>query len=605
MHKPQHLITQCLTNLANSLAGPAARQDCVFGGHADDLPRRIVKRHSGATLKYISIAGALLLILIAFGAPVVATAFHGVVSEWLTAEYGIKAGRLPGLFEIILAGLALLAIMALQPARLFAIVAGKDSYPLLIIKSAIVWPIVATVAWLVAVYFVGGLASLDRSYPITQALCYGLGLFALGAVMHAVVWQRVAMPIMLVGSVLAISSATGALDALPAALSTEGGLAALVGRLTSPPTVNVTSFIIAGALAFLMLPFVHRALRGPKVFTLHLASLVIWVILAHILWMLILFVLGHAALPRWLPIVTAILCGGVIVSAGVSKLLLAGGGLYAQLINRNRIADKGVAAEVVPAAKPVEADRRAWVISYTGVSNEPRVLRQCEALISDGWDVVVCGNDGHSERPENWTFVRLPTTDPFDGQGQLVLALLGKIGRTLVVYGGAELFGWAGRLKHETTPLWLHTKEELLRVVREHPELKADLVICHDYHTSDVGYAVAQAHGAKFSIDVHEYAAGQYFNDPNWVNWQRPVTIATQQHYLPKADVITVVCQGIGELLAEENKLPSVPDHDPQHTVSGGAGVSPGRPAHRGALPRRPVRPQGNTYPDRIDAPLA
>ena len=57
--------------------------------------------------------------------------------------------------------------------------------------------------------------------------------------------------------------------------------------------------------------------------------------------------------------------------------------------------------------------RTAFIISYTGVSNEPRVLRQASSLSAAGWKVVIFGHQGNSENPSDCLFVRVPVTDPY------------------------------------------------------------------------------------------------------------------------------------------------------------------------------------------------
>src|SRR5262249_41363151 len=146
--------------------------------------------------------------------------------------------------------------------------------------------------------------------------------------------------------------------------------------------------------------------------------------------------------------------------------------------------------------------RTAWVISCTGVSNEPRVLRQCEALVANGWNVVVCGFEGHSQRPAEWTFVRFPAQDPYSGHGHMIAAALRRTSLLLLAYGGGHLLSRSLALAaHRTILSWRHIRAELVRIARGRPDLKADLVIAHDYYMADTGFAIAKVYGAKFSID--------------------------------------------------------------------------------------------------------
>ncbi len=284
----------------------------------------------------------------------------------------------------------------------------------------------------------------------------------------------------------------------------------------------------------------------------------------HLGWIAGLFLTGTVqAVPVWLAFTSAalmLICG---IALPVGALRLRGQGvLHGLLYDAGNGEDFGFQPELVEPTSSGRASngKRAWIISYTGVSNEPRVLRQCEALLSDGWQVVVCGFDGHSPRPPEWTFVRLPQSYPFSDALTQALVRSGRWARLSLRYSNSLPFTrLLAHIAHASTPLWLHIRLTLLRLAETRPELRADLVIAHDYHTSDIGYAVAKHYGAAFSIDVHEYAREQYSNDPEWVKWQRPTIIAIQDEYLSRSDVTTVVCRGIADLLAKESPLKAPP----------------------------------------------
>jgi glycosyltransferase involved in cell wall biosynthesis len=220
------------------------------------------------------------------------------------------------------------------------------------------------------------------------------------------------------------------------------------------------------------------------------------------------------------------------------------------------------AAPPTPSVIPgsVSGKRTAWIISYTGVSNEPRVRRQADALIKDGWRVVVCGVDGHSPRPEEWTYIRLPSSEVLSRSMRQLLWLLRGLGAAAAVYlKPATLARHGALLAHMCTTPWMTRRHYLLRVAEQRPELRPDLVIAHDYYTGDVGYALARLTRARFSVDCHEYAVEQSWHDSHWVKWDQPQVRLVEDYYLRRADLVTTVCDGIADLLNREHTLQRPP----------------------------------------------
>lgn len=466
--------------------------------------------------------------LIAYAAALLATPF---AQDWLGAVAAPPGARhFPRASfgrELALAvafQLSLFVIYAALPGRLARMIGGGARQA--IVNAALV-ATSAMVLWLAVLYAADGLTTVQRSFAAILAGCTG-------ALLVCPWFLRARGPAEALGLMLALTLVCGATPAGP------------------NYTLVITSYTLAILLGYglIFARFGTSASLSGRIVTLFVGAAA-----AHLLWIGGLFYAGVvAALPVWLAFasVILILAFGIALPVGLQHFGEEGA-LYGLLYSTNGQPDVKLLPELVqPVAPSGNSGKRAWIISYTGVSNEPRVLRQCEALLSEGWQVVVCGFDGHSPRPSQWTFVRLPSSDPFGGEIHRTLAAVRKLAEFLLARCGIE---GAAHVVHAATPLWLHTRLQLKRLAKNHPELKADLVISHDWHSADVGHDIAAIYDAKFSIDVHEYAAGQYSYDPEWVRLHKPVTVAVQRHYLRRADVVTVVCQGIGELIAEENGL--------------------------------------------------
>ena len=202
--------------------------------------------------------------------------------------------------------------------------------------------------------------------------------------------------------------------------------------------------------------------------------------------------------------------------------------------------------------------RTAWILSYTGVSDEPRVLRQAKALGDAGWRVVVAGHDGRSARPPEWRYIRLDDTNPPRSLarrlGQLCQRELGRA--ACIHFAGWPAAAQAGaRLIYRGLPLWSAAQAEILAAAESEPGLRPDLVVAHDYHTCPPAAELARRTGAAFVVDCHEYSRAEYPGNPGWMARERPFVIALQDDYLARADAVTTVSDGIARLLERDQAL--------------------------------------------------
>ena len=202
--------------------------------------------------------------------------------------------------------------------------------------------------------------------------------------------------------------------------------------------------------------------------------------------------------------------------------------------------------------------RTAWILSYTGVSNEPRVLRQAWSLGRAGWNVVVAGFEGHSPRPPEWNYAQLqdrPRSRSVSFRGALLLQRMA--GKQLYIRAARipALASVGGRAYYFGLPNWRQNHREILRIATSLPHLVGSLVIAHDFHTCPPAAALASAWDAPFIVDCHEYGRGQYMDNPEWVRDGRFFATAIQDHYLALADAVTTVSDGLAERLTAEQRL--------------------------------------------------
>jgi glycosyltransferase involved in cell wall biosynthesis len=408
-----------------------------------------------------------------------------------------------------------------------------------IVAGIATWAVAGHALWLSALFFFGAADSIDRALLIftagTQVMLTSLG-YALFPPFHGL---------------LAVAGAA-ILACLP--------LLALYypDLLTSQPGVEslfvVGTFLLINGLTYLA--FVKRRDVSFAEPVRLVVSMTQWVVAAQLGWVATLLIIGmSASLPRHLPLVIGLVAWVTAVGIPVG-FLFATRRLTLDMILKLPTSREDPNMQITLEAGAATGRRTAWIISYTGVSNEPRVLRQSRALLDDGWRVVVCGHDGHSPRPREWTYVRLPTADPYRPQFALILAALRSAGRVVAVYGWPSGFARLGaRLHHLSVPRWRYFRHSVLDLAAENPHLKPDLILCNDYFTCDVGYALARHYGAKFVVDCHEYAVEQNAHDARWVKWTRPLVLQVQDYYLTRADIVSTVCDGIADLLNKDHAL--------------------------------------------------
>lgn len=241
-----------------------------------------------------------------------------------------------------------------------------------------------------------------------------------------------------------------------------------------------------------------------------------------------------------------------LTTAAKNPRLLAGL-LRSIFVSRNRTSS---ALTYVPSAVRSRLERVVWIISYTPVASEPRVLRQAAAMLEAGWRVVVFGHRGASPHPTDWYFGQLPDGTPYPYVVVLFTRFTGKAALALTRWlPDCAAKSWAARLYEWSQSPLRWKKRLILSFLDDQPHLRPQLVISHDYFTCGAGLPVAQAAGAKFVVDCHEYARGQYMHDGRWVKSVRPAVSALQDYYLARADAVTTVCDGIADLLNREQEL--------------------------------------------------
>lgn len=250
------------------------------------------------------------------------------------------------------------------------------------------------------------------------------------------------------------------------------------------------------------------------------------------------------------------------------------------------------------------------IFSFTPVSDEPRVLRQAKALYEKGAKVTIVGYPGKAPIPEFWNFIDVnidhkilkkinfiengPEKNPELARKNKALVFLKKFKKLTkilkvifekvfkVIYAikyRFQIFIQKLQRAGKILPICLFpgiflpfkkffSKKALnyywdivayKDIFEKLPDIKADFYIAHDYFTLPIVHEFVKKHGGFLSIDCHEHATTQYYHSLGFRLFQAPWIHTLQKFLFPKVDCLTVVCDGIGDLLKREYHLKRPP----------------------------------------------
>jgi glycosyltransferase involved in cell wall biosynthesis len=203
-----------------------------------------------------------------------------------------------------------------------------------------------------------------------------------------------------------------------------------------------------------------------------------------------------------------------------------------------------------------DSRRHALIVSLTPVSGEPRVLRQARALHEAGWKVSVAGFRGRGTPPDFWRYIEVDHVLPdrvawWSSVVQRNLDLMGSRAEKL----RSRFRDSAAERSYWSRPGYEGIYQHLAYV----DPGDYDLILAHDWFTAPLAERLAEKQGVPYSIDLHEYARGQYMSRRIWRLVDRPWVHAMQKRYLPRAAALTTVCDGIADLIHDEYDLTERP----------------------------------------------
>ena len=74
---------------------------------------------------------------------------------------------------------------------------------------------------------------------------------------------------------------------------------------------------------------------------------------------------------------------------------------------------------------------------------------------------------------------------------------------------------------------------------------KADVWVANDWDMLQTISYLRDKKGGKMLYDSHEFATEQFLYSDKWRRWRRPLVKAVEQFYIPRADLVTTVSEGL------------------------------------------------------------
>lgn len=187
--------------------------------------------------------------------------------------------------------------------------------------------------------------------------------------------------------------------------------------------------------------------------------------------------------------------------------------------------------------RPVERPS-AVVLSLSVIFDDPRVRRQIDALLADGWTVTSVGFGTLNERRDNLSHLMVPDlphdTRPFHRAARIASLLTTRFWPKL------SLHVWNGQPRHRA----------LMNAVAGIE--RADLVIANDYTALPAALALASRAHAGLLYDSHEYATGENADNVRWRLLYPPYIRAIENIAIAARAGVTTVSEGIATRIARD-----------------------------------------------------
>jgi glycosyltransferase involved in cell wall biosynthesis len=204
--------------------------------------------------------------------------------------------------------------------------------------------------------------------------------------------------------------------------------------------------------------------------------------------------------------------------------------------------------------------KRACLLAFSRIGDDPRVRRQGDALHRAGWEVTAVGLPDSLSPPPPWRVLTI--NKDVTNETATPISLLSRwreSQRQFQRKAGTLLRHQWVRLDENYGGRLYDSIEGVAAMRTAISPLRADIWLANDWTTLPLAVEAAAASGGIVGYDTHELAVAECEQSVRWRLMWQPLIRAIERRYIREARVISAVSPGIGEFLMQLYGLPSRP----------------------------------------------
>ncbi len=209
------------------------------------------------------------------------------------------------------------------------------------------------------------------------------------------------------------------------------------------------------------------------------------------------------------------------------------------------------------------------ILSYSDFDKDPRIIRQIEAL-KDNYELIQCGIAPNLRYPSRFVKINSYSHLKYNLPEELTFHLQypAFFRKAVSLLVGKPYYKWVfptvRALNKKREMENYHTTKHYQRywggsvqagnpnkIVDVFGQEKIDVIIANDIDTLPIALGIAKKSKAKVLFDAHEYHPREIEDNPEWVQREQPYKTWLCKEYIPQADYMTTVCDGIAQEYAK------------------------------------------------------